>query len=132
MTTTLVTIGATELTGHPDDKWGWAGQLALAIKNIPTGAGDVINVQGVYTDGATRYNIQDLAGAAGASQIYNTASPAPGAYESVALAVAPDSVFGSGHRAEPGPDLGYAWCVQPQLRSLLERCDLRCLRFDPL
>ena len=47
--------------GHPDDKWGWAGQLALSIKNIPTGAGDTINVQGVYTDGATRYNIQDLA-----------------------------------------------------------------------
>ena len=61
MTTMLRYYGATELTGHPDDKWGWAGQLALAIKNIPTGAGDVINIQGVYTDGATRYNIQDLA-----------------------------------------------------------------------
>ena len=48
-------------TGHPDDKWGCAGQLALSIKNIPTGPGDTINVQGVYTDGATRYNIQDLA-----------------------------------------------------------------------
>ena len=62
--------GATEPTGHPDDKWGWAGALALSIKNIPTGPGDVINVQGVYTDGATRYNIQDLAGSAGANTIY--------------------------------------------------------------
>ena len=53
---------ATETTGHPDDKWGWAVQLALSIKNIPTGAGDTINIQGVYTDGATRYNFQDLAG----------------------------------------------------------------------
>src|SRR5689334_10034583 len=35
--------GATELSGHPEDKWGWAGQLALSIKNIPTGPGDVIN-----------------------------------------------------------------------------------------
>ena len=60
--------GATidEQTGHPDDKWGLAGQLALSIKNIPTGPGDTINIQGVYTDGATRYNIQDLAGAYGA------------------------------------------------------------------
>src|SRR6185312_13846505 len=49
-------------SGHPDDVWGFAGQLALSIKNIPTGPGDTINVQGVYTDGATRYNIQDLAG----------------------------------------------------------------------
>jgi hypothetical protein len=87
--------GATELTGHPDDKWGWAGQLALAIKNIPTGAGDVINVQGVYTDGATRYNIQDLAGAAGATQTYGGTNLA-GAYQSVGFGIAPDSVFGNG------------------------------------
>jgi hypothetical protein len=35
----------TEDTGHPDDKWGWAVQVGLQIKNIPTGAGDTINVQ---------------------------------------------------------------------------------------
>src|SRR5580698_9423497 len=85
----------TELAGHPDDKWGWAAQVALAIKNIPTGAGDVINVQGVYTDGATRYNIQDLAGAAGASQIYGGTN-LTGAYQSIAFAAAPDSVYGNG------------------------------------
>src|SRR5665213_507447 len=69
--------GATELTGHPEDKWGFAAQIALAIKNIPTGAGDVINVQGVYTVGATRYNIQDLAGAyGGVSQFGSTSNPA--------------------------------------------------------
>ncbi len=87
--------GATELTGHPDDKWGWAGQVALAIKNIPTGAGDVINVQGVYTDGATRYNIQDLAGSAGANTVYGGTNLA-GAYQSVGFGIAPDSVFGNG------------------------------------
>jgi Porin subfamily len=87
--------GATELTGHPDDKWGWAGQIALSIKNIPTGPGDVINIQGVYTDGATRYNIQDLAGAAGATQTYGGTNLA-GAYQSVGFGVAPDSVFGNG------------------------------------
>jgi hypothetical protein len=87
--------GANELTGHPDDKWGWAGQLALTIKNIPTGAGDVINVQGVYTDGATRYNIQDLSAAAGTNQIYGGTNLA-GAYQSVGFGIAPDSVFGNG------------------------------------
>jgi hypothetical protein len=35
--------GTTEPTGHPSDKWGWAVQGSLSIKNIPTGAGDVIN-----------------------------------------------------------------------------------------
>ena len=87
--------GGTELTGHPDDKWGWAGQLALSIKNIPTGPGDTINVQGVYTNGATRYNIQDLAGSAGANTIYG-GTGLPGAYQSVGIGVAPDSVFVSG------------------------------------
>ncbi|QQO22258.1 porin [Bradyrhizobium diazoefficiens] len=52
--------GTTEVTGHPDDKWGWAVQAALSIKNIPTGAGDSINLQAVYTDGASHYNFQSL------------------------------------------------------------------------
>jgi Porin subfamily len=90
-----VGISGTEAAGHPDDKWGWAGQLALEIKNIPTGPGDVINVQGVYTDGATRYNIQDLAASAGANAIYGGTS-VPGAYQSLGIGVAPDSVFGTG------------------------------------
>ena len=51
----------TETTGHPVDKWGWAVQAALQIKNIPTGAGDTLNIQAVYTDGATRSNFQSLA-----------------------------------------------------------------------
>ena len=54
-------ISGTEPAGHPDDKWGWAVQAALQFKNIPTGPGDVINMQAVYTDGATRYNFQSLA-----------------------------------------------------------------------
>jgi hypothetical protein len=87
--------GATEITGHPDDRWGWAGQLGLSIKNIPTGPGDTINVQGVYTNGATRYNIQDLAGSAGANTIYSGTSLAT-AYQSVGLGVAPDTVFAAG------------------------------------
>jgi hypothetical protein len=88
--------GASELTGHPDDVWGWAVQAALQIKNIPTGPGDTINVQGVYTDGATRYNIQDLAGAnAGAPAVYGSTGLL-GAYQSVALGLAPDTVFGPG------------------------------------
>ncbi|KJC40487.1 polymerase [Bradyrhizobium sp. LTSP885] len=86
--------GATELTGHPDDKWGWAGALALSIKNIPTGPGDTINVQGVYTNGATRYNLNDLSQAA-ATQMFGGTNLA-GAYQSVGIGSAPDSVFVTG------------------------------------
>jgi hypothetical protein len=53
-------FGTTEPTGHPADKWGWAVQAALSIKNIPTGQNDVLNLQAAYTDGATRYNWNGL------------------------------------------------------------------------
>ncbi|UFW75231.1 porin [Bradyrhizobium sp. WU425] len=87
--------GATEPTGHPDDKWGWAAQLALSIKNIPTGAGDVINIQGVYTDGATRYNFQNLAGSS-----YSMFGSSGIAYQSVGFANAPDTVYVTGSQQE--------------------------------
>ena len=91
--------GATEVTGHPGDRWGWAGQLALSIKTPFLGAGDVVNVQGVYTDGATRYNIQDLAAQAGANTIYGGTGLA-GAYQSVGFGIAPDTVFATGFQQQ--------------------------------
>ncbi|MET4359371.1 hypothetical protein ABIC08_009348 [Bradyrhizobium sp. RT9b] len=89
--------GSSEVTGHPDDKWGWAGQLALSIKNIPTGPGDTINVQGVYTNGASRYNFE--------SYLSNTyamygGSGIAGVYQSVGLAGVSDSVFVAGSGQE--------------------------------
>lgn len=96
--------GATEVTGHPDDKWGWAGQLALSIKNLPTGAGDTINLQGVYTNGASRYNFQ---------QYMNTSFAAyggtglAGAYQSLGLAGASDSVFVTGAGQELTTTFGF-------------------------
>jgi hypothetical protein len=94
--------GATEPTGHPDDKWGWAVQLALSIKNIPTGAGDVINISGVYTDGATRYNFQNLAGSSFVA--YGNSGIA---YQSVAAVVAPDTVFITGGQQETVKTWGF-------------------------
>ena len=82
--------GGTETTGHPNDNWGWAIQGALQIKNIPTGVGDVINMQAVYTDGATRYNLQSLA-AVGYSMFGGT--NLAGAYQSIGFANAPDAVY---------------------------------------
>jgi hypothetical protein len=94
--------GATETTGHPDDKWGWAVQLALSIKNIPTGAGDVINVSAVYTDGATRYNFQNLAGSS-----YSMFGSSGVAYQSVGFANAPDTVYITGSSQETVKTWGF-------------------------
>ncbi|MGN6410478.1 MAG: porin [Nitrobacter sp.] len=81
--------GADQTTGGPGDKWGWAGQLGLQIKNIPTGPGDTINVSGVYTNGASGYNFQELAGPAAGATVYTGVT-------GVGYGFAPDSVYGPG------------------------------------
>lgn len=96
--------GADETTGHPGDKWGWAAQLALSIKNIPTGAGDSVNVTGVYTNGASRYNFQQYMSTAYA--MYGGTN-LPGAYQSVGLAGVSDSVFVAGARQELTTTYGF-------------------------
>ncbi|UFZ06198.1 porin [Bradyrhizobium ontarionense] len=94
--------GVAETSGHPSDKWGWAGQLALSIKNIPTGPGDTINIQGVYTNGATRYNAQSLVPTT--YQIFGGSSTA---YQSVGFAGVSDSVFGVGTGQELTTSYGF-------------------------
>ena len=41
--------------GHPSDKYGGAISAALQIKNIPTGAGDDVKVEGTWAEGASKY-----------------------------------------------------------------------------
>lgn len=96
--------GASEVTGSPSDKWGWAGQLALSIKNIPTGAGDTINLTGVYTNGASRYNFHDYLGTAFA--MYGGTGVA-GTYQSLGFAGVSDSVFITGAGQELTTTYGF-------------------------
>jgi Porin subfamily len=81
--------GTTEDTGHPGDKWGWAVQGALSIKNIPTGPGDVINLQAVYTDGASRYNFQSLF----PTTLAMYGGSGIGAYQSLGIGSVADAVY---------------------------------------
>jgi hypothetical protein len=60
----------------------------LSIKNIPTGPGDSLNVQAVYTDGASRYNFQSLMPTNYA--IYGSSGIA---YQSLGIAGVADGVF---------------------------------------
>ena len=43
-----------EISGHPEDKWGGAVTAALQIKNIPTGAGDDFKIDATYAKGMTK------------------------------------------------------------------------------
>lgn len=93
--------GPSEATGHPADKWGWAVQLALSVKNIPTGAGDTLNIQGVYTNGASRYNFHSFIPTAFAMYSGNGSG---GAYQSLGFAGIGDAVY-SGTSAATGTGL---------------------------
>jgi hypothetical protein len=94
--------GANETFGHPSDKWGFAVQGALSIKNIPTGPGDSLNLQAVYTDGASRYNFQSLFPTTiamfGGSSI---------AYQSLGFAAINDAVFVNGSSLETVKTWGF-------------------------
>lgn len=93
--------GAAETSGHATDKWGWAAQLALSIKHIPTGAGDSINLQGVYTNGASSFDIQENLATAWA--MYGGTGRGV-AYQSVGFAGVSDGVY-SGATATIGTGL---------------------------
>jgi hypothetical protein len=97
-------VAGVETSGHPDDKWGWAAQLALSIKNIPTGAGDTLNIQGVYTNGASRYNFQDLMAT---NYVMYGGTGLLGAYQSVGVGAVTDSTFVTGGQQELTTTYGF-------------------------
>ena len=80
-----------EISGHPDTKWGGAVMGVLQIKNIPTGTADDIKVDASYAKGATKYVISTdstspsfaLFGGAGAA----------GAYQSIGFGATTDAVY---------------------------------------
>jgi hypothetical protein len=94
--------GATEPSGHPSDKWGFAVQGALSIKNIPTGPGDTVNLQAVYTDGASHYNFQSLF-----PQTFFMYSGSNVAYQSLGIAGIADGVFTNGSSIESVKTWGF-------------------------
>ena len=84
-----------ETLGHPEDKWGYAVQGALSLKNIPTGAGDSFNMSATYANGASRYVIGGTTGNNFA--MYGSSSSN---YQSIALGFVGDGVFGNGGSIE--------------------------------
>ncbi len=52
----------TEPVGHPGDEWGFAVSGGIQLKNLPTGPGDKLSLDGTYTDGAPKYVIGGVTG----------------------------------------------------------------------
>ena len=57
-----VPTALSEISGHPDDKWGGAVNVALQIKNIPWGAGDDFKIDATYSKGDTKAVISTSGG----------------------------------------------------------------------
>ena len=57
-----VPTALSEISGHPETKWGGSVMAALQIKNLPTGAGDDIKIDASYAKGDTK-NVISTSGA---------------------------------------------------------------------
>jgi hypothetical protein len=78
-----------EISGHPDTKWGGAVMASLNIKNLPTGAGDDIKMDASYAKGATKYII----GTDAASPSFAMFGGSSRAYQSIGFGATTDAVY---------------------------------------
>jgi len=78
-----------EISGHPDTKWGGSVMAALQIKNIPTGAGDDIKIDGTYTKGDTK----NVIATSGASPSFAMFGNSGRAYQSIGFGATTDAVY---------------------------------------
>ena len=81
---------ASEISGHPDTKWGGSVMAALNIKNIPTGAGDDIKIDATYAKGNTK-NVISTSGASPNFAMFSGSGN--GAYQSIGFGATTDGVY---------------------------------------
>jgi len=93
--------GATEPTGHPSDKYGYAGSVGLQLKNLPTGPGDKLSLDGTWSKGAIKYLISGVTGTAtGNGMNFTNFGGSAVGYQSFATVVGADAVYGLGGSLE--------------------------------
>ena len=80
-----------EISGHPGSEWGGAAQVALQIKNIPTGPGDDIKMDASYSKGATKYIISSDSTSPSFAMFGNTGLA--GTYQSIGFGATTDAVY---------------------------------------
>src|SRR4051812_40343412 len=80
-----------EISGHPEDKWGGAVMAALQIKNLPTGAGDDFKIDVSYAKGDTKAVISTSGGSPSFAMFGSTGRA--GAYQSIGFGQTSDAVY---------------------------------------
>lgn len=105
---------ATEAQGHPGDKWGFATQAGLLIKNLPTGPGDTLTIDASYSEGAVKYLVSGTV-PIGFSMFGRT--NVPGAYQGLAFADLADAVYTGGSSGSAATGSGLELTTGWALRS---------------
>jgi hypothetical protein len=80
-----------EISGHPDTKWGGAVMAALQIKNIPTGPGDDFKIDATWAKGDTKQVISTSAASPTFTMFSGTGRA--GAYQSIGFGATSDAVY---------------------------------------
>ena len=83
-------IAGSEISGHPDTKWGGSVMAALQIKNIPTGPGDDIKIDVSWAKGDTK-NVISTSAASPSFTMFGGGSN--GAYQSIGFGATTDAVW---------------------------------------
>jgi hypothetical protein len=78
-----------EISGHPETKWGGSVMAALQIKNLPTGAGDDIKMDATYAKGDTK----NVISTSSTSPVFAMFSGSNRAYQSVGFGATSDAVY---------------------------------------
>lgn len=104
---------ANQISGHPNDAWGYALTGAVELKNLPTGTGDSLKLEATFANGAARYVFGGTFDVIGGGRFAKFGSTSlPGARNSLAFGYALDGVF-SGTSAADGTQIqkSNAWDV---------------------
>ena len=84
-----LSTGLSEISGHPDAKWGGSVMAALQIKNIPTGPGDDLKMDVSYAKGLTK-NVIATSASSPSFAMYGGSSIG---YQSVGFGATTDAVY---------------------------------------
>jgi hypothetical protein len=88
---TAAPTALSEVSDHPDSKWGGSVMAALQIKNLPTGAGDDIKIDASFAKGDTK-NVIGTSATTPNFAMFGGSSRA-GAYQSVGFGVNTDAIW---------------------------------------
>src|SRR6266850_752410 len=105
---TAAPTALSEISGHPEDKWGGSVMAALNIKNIPTGPGDDIKIDATWAKGDTK-NVIATSGTSPSFAMFGSSGIA---YQSIGFGATTDGVYLPGAGGTGGIKLTEAYGVR--------------------